>query len=184
MTLSYIEVALICIAYLTVLFTIAHTTDKGWVADKIVTHPVTYIFSLGIFASAWAFYGVIDLANRFGYAALAYYLGTGTLFLFAPFLLKPLIELARRFQINSMADLLVFRYNSHPVGGLVALIMLLAMAPLLALQMQAVADTIHILTRNNHDALSPALSEFGIRQSCLWLVGCRLICDIRSIRRL
>lgn len=165
MTLSYIEVAFICIAYIGVLFAVAYTTDKGWVPDKIVGHPVTYIFSLGIFASAWAFYGVIDLANRFGYGALAYYIGTGALFLFAPFLLKPLIEIARRFQINSMADLLVFRYHSHFVGGLITLIMLLAMAPLMVLQMQAVADTIHILTRTNHDALSPALWEFGARQT-------------------
>ena len=134
-------------------------------SDKLISHPVTYIFSLGIFASAWSFYGVIDLARQFGYGALAYYLGTGALFLFSGYALKPLLELARRFQINSMADLLVFRYHSHSVGGMVTLLMLLGMAPLLALQMQAVADTIHILTRNSHDALSPALSEFGVRQT-------------------
>ncbi len=165
MTLSYIEVALICLGYLGILFTIAYTTERGWIPDRFVSHPITYVFSLGIFASAWAFYGVVDLAGRFGYAALAYYIGTGALFLFAPFLLKPLFELARRFQINSMADLLVFRYHSHSVGGYVTLTMLLAMAPLLTLQMQAVADTIHLLTRNNHQDLTPAFSEFGARQT-------------------
>lgn len=165
MTFSFVQVAIICIAYLGVLFAIAYSTERGWVPDSLVSHPVTYIFSLGIFASAWSFYGVIDLARQFGYGALAYYLGTGALFLFSTYALKPLLELARRFQINSMADLLVFRYHSHSVGGMVTLVMLLAMAPLLALQMQAVADTIHILTRSNHDALSPALSEFGVRQT-------------------
>jgi PAS domain S-box-containing protein len=165
MTLSFLEVSLVSITYLGVLFAIAYSTERGWVSNRIVSHPVTYIFSLGIFASAWAFYGVVDLARQFGYGALAYYLGTGTLFLFSSYALQPLVELARRFQVNSMADLLVFRYHSHSVGGMVTLVMLMAMAPLLSLQIQAVADTIHLFTRNSHEALSPALSEFGLRQS-------------------
>lgn len=164
MTFSFLQVALICLAYLCVLFSIAHFTEKGWVSNKIVTHPVTYIFSLGIFASAWAYYGVIDLASNFGYGALAYYLGTGALFLFAPVALKPLIELARRFQINSMADLLTFRYHSHSVGGIVTLCMLMAMAPLMTLQIQAVADTIHILTRNNISEVNAGMAGFGTRE--------------------
>lgn len=165
MTLSFAYVAIICTAYLGILYVIAYTTERGWMPDKLVAHPVTYIFSLGIFASAWSFYGVIDLAKQYGYGALAYYLGTGTLFLFSSYALKPLIELARRFQITSMADLLVFRYHSHAVGGVVTVVMVLAMAPLLALQMQAVSDTIHLLTLSNHKTLSPAFSEFGIRHS-------------------
>lgn len=174
MTLSFVEVALISATYLVVLFAIAYSTERGWVSDKIVSHPLTYIFSLGIFASAWAFYGVVDLAEDFGFGALAYYLGTGTLFLFSSYALKPLVELARRFQVNSMADLLVFRYHSHSVGGMVTLVMLMAMAPLLTLQIQAVADTMHLLTRGNHEALSPALSEFGLRQT-LALIYCVVI---------
>lgn len=146
MTFSLSTIAAICAIYLGILFTVAYTTEKGWISQRIVSHPITYIFSLGIFASAWSFYGVIDLANDYGYGALAYYLGTGALFLFSSYALKPLIELARRFQINSMADLLVFRYHSHSVGGLVTLVMLMAMLPLIVLQLQAVADTIQLLT--------------------------------------
>lgn len=178
MTFSFATIALVCTVYLGVLFAVAYSTEKGWVPDRLVTHPVTYIFSLGIFASAWSFYGVIDLAREFGYGALAYYLGTGALFLFSSYALKPLVELARRFQINSMADLLVFRYHSHSVGGLVTLVMLMAMIPLLVLQLQAVADTIHLLTRSNHLALNPTLNptfaDFGIRQT-LALVYCTAV---------
>lgn len=90
MTLSFFEVALISAIYLMILFAIAYSTERGWVSDKIVSHQVTYIFSLGIFASAWAFYGVVDLAKDLGFGALAYYLGTGTLFLFATYAIKPL----------------------------------------------------------------------------------------------
>lgn len=170
MTFSFLQLALICLTYLSLLFGIAYITERGWISDKIVHHPITYVLSLGIFASAWSFYGIIELAREYGYGALAYYLGTATLFLFAPLVLKPLIELARRFQITSMADLLTFRYHSHAVGGLMTLCMLLAMAPLLALQIKAVVDTIHILTRDNASTFNP-VSSWGLRE-LLALVFC------------
>lgn len=172
MTFSFLQLALICLVYLSLLFGIAYITERGWISNKIIYHPVTYIFSLGIFASAWSFYGIIDLARNFGYGALAYYLGTGALFLFAPIALKPLVELAKRFQIKSMADLLTFRFHSHGVGGVIALCMLLALAPLLALQIQAVADTIHILAYNKQTAGSAA--SFGTREF-LALVFCVVV---------
>lgn len=174
MTFSFAQVAFVCMAYISILFGIAYTTEKGWIPDKVVSHPVVYIFSLGIFASAWSFYGVIDLANKYGYAALAYYFGTGALFLFAPIALRPLIKLARRYQINSMADLFTFRYHSHSVGGIVTLCMLLAMAPLMALQLQAVGDTIHILTQYRGDPINNAQFNFGSREA-LALMYCAVI---------
>ncbi|MBX2857374.1 MAG: PAS domain S-box protein [Cellvibrionaceae bacterium] len=174
MTFSYLQVALICLAYLSILFTIAYSTEKGLIGEKIVSHPLTYIFSLGIFASAWAFYGVIDLARQYGYGALAYYVGTGALFLFAPTALKPLMELARRYQINSTADLLTFRYHSHRIGAVVTLCMLLAMGPLIALQMQAVADSFHLLTHSPDQSLRDPASDSGIRDT-LAFVYCGVI---------
>lgn len=174
MTFSFFQVALICFIYLGVLFAIAYATERGWVPTKAVSNPIVYILSLGIFASAWSFYGVIDLARQYGYGALAYYFGTGALFLFAPMALKPLIELARRFQINSMADLLTFRYDSHTVGAIVTLCMIMAMAPLMAVQIQAVADTIHILTRDNILQLTQHSADFGTRE-ILALIYCVVI---------
>ena len=173
MTFNFFQVGLVCFVYISLLFSIAYATEKGFIPDKVVSHPIVYIFSLGIFASAWSYYGVIDLAREFGYGALAYYLGTGTLFLFAPIALKPLIELSRRFQINSMADLLTFRYHSHEVGGLVTLGMIIAVLPLLALQIQAVADTIHLMT-HNRTASSAQATGFGTKE-ILALIYCLVI---------
>jgi PAS domain S-box-containing protein len=153
MTFELSHVALIGISYLLLLFGIAWITERGWIPDSVTSHPITYILSLGIFASAWAFYGVIDLAFSYGYGALAYYLGTGALFLFAPVALAPLAELARRHQVHSLADLLVFRYHSHAVGALTTLCMLLGILPLMALQIQAIADTMHILTVSGNPSL-------------------------------
>lgn len=157
MTFSLTFVAAIGLAYLLIIFGIAAITDRGWIPRRITDHPITYVLSLGIFASAWAFYGVVDLAFQFGYGALAYYLGTGALFLFAPVALAPITELARRHQVHSLADLLVFRYHSHGIGALTTLCMLLGILPLMALQIQALADTMHILTVSG----SPALPLVG-----------------------
>src|SRR5690625_3701544 len=77
MTFELTHVALICVGYLLVIFGVAWITERKWVPKAITQHPLTYVLSLGIFASAWAFYGVIDLAFQFGYGALAYYVGTG-----------------------------------------------------------------------------------------------------------
>lgn len=147
------HVALIGISYLLLLFGIAWITERGWIPESVTSHPIIYVLSLGIFASAWAFYGVIDLAFSYGYGALAYYLGTGALFLFAPVALAPLAELARRHQVHSLADLLVFRYHSHGVGALSTLCMLFGVLPLMALQIQAIADTMHILTVSSNPSL-------------------------------
>mgnify|MGYP006168408615 CR=1 FL=1 len=103
MTFDLSQVALIGLSYLLLLFGIAYITERGWIPEAVTSHPITYILSLGIFASAWAFYGVIDLAFQYGYGALAYYIGTGALFLFAPVALAPLAELARRHQVHSLA---------------------------------------------------------------------------------
>ena len=48
MTFTYLQVALICFAYLAVVFSLAYSTDRGWVSDRLVSHPITYICSLGI----------------------------------------------------------------------------------------------------------------------------------------
>lgn len=152
MTFTFFHVALICISYLCLIFGIAYVSERDLLPRKITQHPITYILSLGIFASAWAFYGVIDLAFQFGYGALAYYVGTGALFLFAPVALQPLSELARRHQLHSLADLLVFRYSSHSIGAITTLCMMLGILPLMALQIQALADTMHILTTSGKPA--------------------------------
>ncbi len=157
-------IALICISYLLVLFGIAYITEKGWVPNSVVRHPITYILSLGVFASAWSFYGVIDLASEYGYGALAYYLGTGAVFLFAPVALSPLAEIARRHQIHSLADLLVFRYHSLTVGTIATLGMLLAVLPLLGLQLQAIANSFNLLTANPASTLSLENTGFTFRE--------------------
>src|SRR5690606_12073144 len=104
------------------------------------------------FAIATVVYGVFGLAYDSGSGYSAFYCGVAAPFLFAPLLLTPLLRLCRLYQLSSLADLLTFRFRSQWAGSIVTVFMLLAVLPLLALQIQAFADTMHVLT-DNPDAL-------------------------------
>lgn len=133
-------------AYLLLLFIVAHAAERGWISHRILSHPAVYTLSIGVFASAFALYGAVDLAYEYGYGFLAYYVGVAGTFVFAPLVLMPLRRICRRYQLSSLADLLTFRFRSQWVGSAVTLCTLLAVLPLLALQIQAVSDTVVILT--------------------------------------
>src|SRR5690606_37176004 len=77
--------------------------------------------------------------------------------------LKPLIGIVHRYQIASLADLLVFRYHSQLVGSVATLCLILAVVPILGLQLQAIADTLSLLTVNNDNHWSVASRSFSTR---------------------
>ncbi|KAF0808734.1 sensory box histidine kinase [Alcanivorax sp. S71-1-4] len=146
MAYSFSQVFLIALGYLLFLFMVAWITDRGWLPTRLVRHPAVYVFSLGVYASAWAIYGSIGYAHQYGYNFLAYFLGISGVFMLAPILLAPILRLTTTHQLGSLADLFAFRYRSRLVGGMTALMMLIGMLPLLSLQIKAVAESIQLLT--------------------------------------
>ena len=146
MSFSLSQLILISATYLLTLFGVAWATERGWVPSRVVRHPITYILSLGVYTSAWAFFGSVGLAYQYGYGFVAIYLGLSGAFLLAPVLLYPILRLTRTHQLSSLADLMAFRFRSSWVGAITTIGMLLAALPLLALQIQSVTDTISIIT--------------------------------------
>jgi len=134
------------VGYLLLLFTAAYATERRWLPRKLTRHPLVYVLSIGVYASAWAVYGSVGLANQYGYGFLSYYLGIAGAFVLSPVLLVPILRITRTYQLSSLADLLAFRFRSRWIGSLVTIFMLMGAMPLLALQIQAVADSIYILT--------------------------------------
>src|SRR5690554_5142326 len=137
---------LLSVLYLILLFSVAWATERGILPRSLVRHPAIYTLSIGVYASAWAFYGTVGLAYQYGYGFLTYYLGVCGAFLLAPVLLNPILRITRTYQLSSLADLFAFRFRSTWAGTLTTLFMLLSMLPLLALQIQAVTDSVQILT--------------------------------------
>ena len=144
---SLSQLVLISAGYLLIFFGVAWMTEKGWVPRRLVRHPLIYTLSLGVYASAWAFYGTVGLAYDYGYGFLAYYLGLCGAFLLAPVLLYPILRLTRAYQLASLADLFAFRFRSTWAGALTSLGMLIAVLPRLALRIQAVATSTGILVQ-------------------------------------
>ena len=140
------QLVLISTLYLLVLFGVAWVSERGMLPRWITRHPLTYTLSLGVYASAWTFYGAVGLAYQYGYGFLATYLGVCGAFLLAPVLLYPILRITRTYQLSSLADLFAFRFRSTWSGALTTVVMLIGVLPLLALQIQAVADAIGILT--------------------------------------
>ena len=154
MSFSLTPPLLFVVAYLTGLFTIAHLADRGIIPPRITHHPATYVLSLGVFAGAMASNGIIELAHLYGYNFLLYYLGVVLMFVMATVLLVPLLRLCRVYQLASLADVLTFRFRSPWVGATITVVMCITLLPLLALQIQAVADSVHILTGASGSLLS------------------------------
>ncbi len=140
-------------SYLLLMFLCALAVERGWIGRRITRHPAVYTLALGVYASAWAIYGSLELAASEGYGYLAYYLGVAGAFLLAPVLLVPIQRMTHTYQLSSLADLFAFRFRSRWVGTLVTVISLLAVLPLLALQVQTLGDAIYLMT----GAASPAL---------------------------
>ena len=102
--------------YLLALFGVAWISEHGWIPRRIMRHPLTYTLSLGVYASAWAFYGTVGMAYQYGYGFLASYLGVSGAFLLAPVLLYPILRITHTYQLSSLADLFAFRFRSTAAG--------------------------------------------------------------------
>lgn len=145
MSFSLAQVLLFIVAYLSGLFAVAYLADRGTIPERITKHPATYVLSLGVFAGAMATNGIMELAYSYGYSFMLYYGGVVFMFVFAALLLLPLLRLCRVYQLSSLADVLTFRFRSPWIGATITIAMCITLLPLLALQIQAVADSIQIM---------------------------------------
>ena len=171
MSFSLTQILLVVAFYLSGLFVVALLADRGIIPRRISHHPAVYVLSLGVFAGAMASNGVIEIAGRYGYNFLLYYAGVGLVFVLAVLLLIPLLRLSRVYQLASLADMLTFRFRSPRVGAAVTIAMCLAMLPMLALQIQAVGDSVHILAGHGMEDEKGGFHHQGIALLTCTIIG-------------
>ena len=108
-------IALLGLAYVGVLFVVAHLGDRMAAEGRgLAARPWVYSLSLAVYCTSWAFYGTGGQSARLGWWLPPTYVGTILLFLFgAPFLDK-MIRLRRKQKITSIADFLAARYGRDP----------------------------------------------------------------------
>lgn len=140
--------------YLALLFLIAHAADSDWLPGRLVSNPIVYSLSLGVYATSWTYYGSVGLADSTGYAFLTIYLGVTGAFILGPRLLAPILALAREHQLTSIADLLAFRYGGRIAGIAVTTFMLIGILPYLSLQIRAVTESLQLLSGRVPDEIA------------------------------
>ena len=136
------------LTYLLLLFGSAFAAVRGWVPQVIVQSTITRTLAVGVFAGSVAFFASMNLAVTYGAGYLLYFIGGSAAFLIAPVFLNPLWRLAQQHNLGSLADVFAFRYPGPWVGAVVTIFMLLGVLPLIALQIQAAAATIHMLNQD------------------------------------
>ena len=147
------QLFLVGVLYLGLLFVIATATDRGWIPEKLASHPLVYTLSLGVYATSWSFYGSVGFAEKEGFNFLTIYLGTTLAFVASPILLRPILKITETYRLASLADLFAFRYHSQLAGVVVTLLVLAGTLPYMSLQIQAVTNTLQIMTHETEQQL-------------------------------
>jgi len=135
----------VAVGYLLLLFLVAYAAERRWVPEALVRHPLTYVLSLGVYATSWSYSGSVGYAGAQGFNFLAIYIGVTLSCLLVPVVWQPVLRLTREYQLTSLADLFAFRFQSHGAGVLVTLFMLAGNVPYLALQIRAVTQGVRLL---------------------------------------
>ena len=134
--------------YLGILFAIAWYADRRADAGRsLISNPIIYALSLGVYCTTWTFYGSVGRAVASGIGYLPIYLGPTLLFALAGFVLVKMIRVAKANRITSIADFVASRYGkSQFLGGLVTVIAVVGVIPYIALQLKAVSNSFSILS--------------------------------------
>lgn len=140
-------VLLVSLLYLGLLFAIATYGDRR--ADQgrsLIRSPYVYTLSLGVYCTAWTYYGSVGLASRQGLAFLPVYLGPTLAALLFGFVVLKMLRVTKAHGITSIADFVAARYGkSAALAGLVTFVAILGAIPYIALQLKAIAASVTAL---------------------------------------
>jgi Na+/proline symporter/nitrogen-specific signal transduction histidine kinase len=138
---------LVILLYMGILFGLAYYGDKR--ADQgrsIINNPVVYALSMGVYCTAWTFYGSVGRAATTGVGFLPIYLGPTLMAALWWFVLRKIIRISKLYRITSIADLIASRYGkSQFLGGLATVIAVVGIVPYISLQLEAVATSFNLL---------------------------------------
>lgn len=157
--------------YILVLFTVAYYADKKQeLGQSIISNPIIYSLSIGVYATTWTYYGSVGRAATTGIDFFLIYLGP-TLTTFSWwFVLRKIIRISKENNITSIADFISSRYGkSQLLGALVTIIAIVGIMPYIALQLKAVSSTFDILCGYPYIQLPfmPGASPMSIHTSFL-----------------
>ena len=118
-------------AYLLLLFAIAEFADRRAIAGRsLIGNAWVYALSMGVYCTAWTYFGSIGRAATLGLWFLPIYLGPTLAMVLAWMVVRKMIRISRSYRITSIADFIASRYGkSRLLAGLVTLIAVIGILP-------------------------------------------------------
>lgn len=162
----------VALLYLGVLFAIAYYGD--WRAERgrsLINNPYVYALSMGVYCTAWTYYGSVGRAASSGLGFLPIYIGPTLIAILWWFVLRKMVRISRVNRITTIADFMASRYGkSTSLGGLVTVIAVVGIIPYISLQLNAVSASFTLLW-NYPQPVSAAAEPFapGSLDTALWV---------------
>ncbi len=134
--------------YASILFAIAYYCEKRAEKGKSLTNnPYIYSIALGVYCTAWTFYGSVGQASKTGAGFLPIYIGPTLMMVSGWIILKKIIRISKIHHITSLADLIASRYGKSTIlGGFVSIIAVFGIVPYISLQLKAIPVSYFIIT--------------------------------------
>ncbi len=165
-------IVLTSFAYLGVLFAIAYYADQRADAGRsVISNPYIYSLSLGVYATAWTFYGSVGRAASDGVGFLPIYLGPTLMIALWWVVMRKILRISKQNRITSLADFVGSRYGkSALLGGIVTIIAVVGILPYISLQLKAVSASVTILMQYPEVVMPANAGTAPIREdTALWI---------------
>jgi sigma-B regulation protein RsbU (phosphoserine phosphatase) len=163
MNVDISSLAAISILYTALIFLIAwYAHIRKETGRSIISNPIVYALSLGVYCTSWTFFGSVGRAATTGIDFLLIYLGPSLTAFSWLFLLRRIVRISKEHNITSIADFLSQRYGKSPwLGALVTIIAFLGIMPYIALQLKAVSTGFFLLSGARTISIPFAIPGFG-----------------------
>ena len=141
-------IATVAAVYLGLLFVIAYLGDRAADAGRsLIANPYVYALSLGVYVTAWGFYGDVGLAAATGIGFVPANAGPCVTAALWWMVLRKIIRIAKDNRLTSLADFISSRYGkSALLAGLVTVIAAVGVTPYFSLQLKAISTSFGILS--------------------------------------
>jgi Na+/proline symporter/nitrogen-specific signal transduction histidine kinase len=157
--MSNLVLVIIILCYLAFLFGIAFLADRKS-KSKWVNNPYVYTLSLGVYCTAWTYYGSVGIAANDGLNFLPIYLGPVIALPLWIVIMRKIIRISKQNKISSIADFISLRYgNNRFLGALITIVCVIGIVPYIALQLKAISETFEIMTVQSSRQSTHILSD-------------------------
>ena len=135
-------------AYLLLLFAVASLGDRRAAQGRsLIDNAWVYALSMGVYCTAWTYFGSVGRAASSGIWFLPIYLGPTLAMVLAWMVVRKMLRIAKSYRITSIADFIGSRYGKSPMlASLVTLITVVGIVPYIALQLKAVSVGYAVMT--------------------------------------